>query len=199
MARGFKTEEQARVDRVMKGASLYPISTKAIKSIEEIARLSRQIERLGIGYLSSPQIRWLETGGLEAFKETKPLIYELIMEMKEKEDAVPFPVNLREVAELVQERIRERAKRGKVDRKWERIVVSAAEVDEILRFKKDPFFSRGEKTRVVVDTLVEILEEMYREEKKRHRVEEPEVKVALEVAKEWKRRFDKVWKYAAKK
>ena len=188
-----KVEKGNRIKRIMKEVlekkEIPALDAGRLRSIEELARLHREIEGLGLGYLSKSQIKWLYTGGFEAFKEAKPLIYKLLKEMEE----VPgvFPVNLRETAEEVQTRIRERAKEGKIDRKWEKAVVTPSEVEKILRFKIDPFFSRKEKTELIIKTLVEVLEEMYEKEKARHRVEEPEIKVALEVAKKWLERFEK--------
>jgi len=109
--------------------------------------------------------------------------------MKMEDVTGVFPVNLREVAESVQERIRERARKGELGEKWKKAVITPAEVDSILRFKRDPYFSKEEKTELIAETLVEVLEEMYEEEKARHRFEEPEIKVALEVAKKWLERF----------
>ncbi len=190
MARGFSRKEEREREKIAAEKILYHIPPNAVRSIEELARLSREVKGLGIGYLSKSQLKWLYYGGEEYLKVSKPLIYKLIQEMKGVHGA--FPVNLREVAEYLQERIRKKAKKGEVDEKWKRIVITASEVESILRFKRDPFFSKGEKTELMVDTLVEVLEEMYREEKKRHRKEEPEIKVALEVAKIWQERFRKV-------
>lgn len=180
-------ERKETMKRILEEKGVIAIPPNAVRSIEELAKLSREIRGLGIGYLSRSQIKWLYSGGFEAFQKTKPLIYKLLKEMEE----VPgiFPVSLREVAEAVQERIREKARRGEIDQKWEKVLVSAAEIDSILRFRRDPYFSKQEKTGLMAETLVEVLEEMYEEEKKRHRVEEPEIRVALEVAKKWLERF----------
>ena len=131
-----------KMERVLKKHGIPVLRNRELWSIEELARLSTEIEGLGIGYLSSSQIRWLYSGGFEAFKEAKPMIYELLKEMEK----VPcdFPVNLSEMAETVQERIREKAKRGEVDQRWEKIRVRASEIEVILRFKRDPFRSREE-------------------------------------------------------
>ena len=187
----FESKEKKRMkktaEEILKSLGTIRIPPNAIRSIEELAKIHREIEGLGIGYLSRSQIKWLEEGGMEVFKHTKPLIYNLLQEMWNKPGV--FPVNLREVAEKVQERIREKAEKGEISNEWKDIRVTPSEVDSILRFKRDPFFSKQEKTRLMAETLVEILGEMYQEEKKRHKIEEPEIKVALEVAKKWLQKF----------
>ena len=196
----FKTKEREKVERIMKKVleehGLVALPSNSLRSIEELAKLHRGIKGLGLGYLSRSQIKWLYSGGFEAYEKAKPTIYRLLKEMEE----IPcvFPVNLREVADIVQERIRERAKKGEIDKKWEKIVITPAEIESVLRFKRDPFFSKEEKTELMVETLVEVLEEMYKEEKAKHKVEEPEVKVALEVAKKWLDRFRKAQKLTSK-
>ena len=188
---GYKSEEAKKMEEEMRRISMEKgitnIPPRSIRSIEELAKLSREIEGLGIGYLSKSQLRWLYSGGLEIFRKTKPLIAHLIEEMEKRPGM--FPVNLRETAEMVQERIREKAKRGEIDKKWEKVAVTPAELDSILRFRRDPYLSKKEKTELMAEILEEILEEMYDEEKKKHRVEEPEIKVALEVVRKWLERF----------
>ena len=180
-------EMKKKADEILKALGTIRIPPNAIRSIEELAKLHREIEGLGIGYLSRSQIKWLEEGGMKVFEHTKPLIYKLLEEMWKKPGV--FPLSLQEVAEKVQERIREKARKGEIDGKWENIRVTPSEIDSILRFKRDPYFSKEEKTKFMAENLVEVLEEMYREEKKRHRVEEPEIRVALEVAKRWLQKF----------
>jgi len=186
-----KEEEKRRkkAEEILKSLGTIRIPPNAIRSIEELAKLSREIKGLGIGYLGRSQIKWLEEGGMEVFRVTRPLIYRLLKEMQN----VPgiFPINSREVAELVQERIRKKARKGKIDEKWKNIVVTASEIDSILRFRRDPFLCREEKIGLMAEALVEVLEDMYKEEKKKHNVEEPEIKVALEVANKWLSRFKK--------
>lgn len=188
---GFESPEEKerreKMKRILAEKGIVAVAPKVLKSIEELAKLSREIEGLGLGYLSRSQIKWLYSGGFDVYKETKPLIYNLLIEM-EKVGGV-FPVNLRNVAEIVQKRIRRKAREGVIDGKWKKITVSPSEIDAILRFKRDPYFSREERTKLMAEALVEVLEEMYQNEKKRHKVEEPEVKVALEVARKWLERF----------
>jgi len=181
MARKFASKEKREMEEILNQVldlvGVYNIPPNAIRSIEEIAKLSRFIEGLGYGYLSRSQMKWLESGGYMALKKAKPYIAKLVKELMGK--AGTFPVSLREVADRAQERAREKAKEGKIDKKWERIIITPAEVDSILRFKRDPYFSKGEKTRLTAEVLVEVLEEM----------KNPEVKPALEVAKIWLERF----------
>ncbi len=191
---GYKSEETRRMEeetqRILREKGVINIPPRSIRSIEELAKLSREIDGLGIGYLSKSQIKWLYSGGFEVFEKTKPLIARLLREMEKRPGM--FPVNLREVSEMVQERIRERARRGEIDKEWKNVVVSPSEIDSILRFKRDPYFSKKEKTELMAEVLEEVLEEMYKEEKGKHRVEEPEVKVALEVVRKWLERFRRV-------
>lgn len=182
---GKKRENRRKLEKAKKIIALN-IPSNSIRSIEDLARLSTEIP-IPIGYLSGSQIKWLEYGGMDYFKETKPYIYELLEKMKE----IPgiFPVNLSDLALEVRDRIREKAQNGEIDEKWKNIKVTPSEVDTILRFKRDPFFSHGEKTGLVAKTIVEILHQQYEEEKRKLKYEEPEVKVALEVAKRWLEKF----------
>ena len=180
-------ERREKMKKILEERGIVAVHPKVLRSIEELAKLSREIEGLGLGYLSRTQIKWLYSGGFDVYKETKPFIYNLLVEM-EKVGGVS-PVNLKNIAEIVQRRIRKKAREGVINRKWKKVTVSPSEIDTILRFKRDPYFSKKEKTKLMAETLVEVLEEMYLKEKKRHKVEEPEVKVALEVAKKWLERF----------
>ncbi len=188
---GFESPEEKerreKMKRILEERGIVAVPPKVLRSIEELAKLSREIEGLGLGYLSRSQIKWLYSGGFDVYKETKPLIYNLLIEM-EKVGGV-FPVNLKNIAEIVQRKIRKKAREGVIDGRWKKVTVSPSEIDTILRFKRDPYFSKEEKTKLMAETLVEVLEEMYQKEKKRHKIEEPEVKVALEVARKWLERF----------
>lgn len=188
--RRTKKEEEIMRRLERKKRAVSPIPLNSIRSIEELAKLSENIKGLGLGYLCRTQIEWLYSGGFEYFEETKPVIYELL----EKMEDVPgiFPLNLREMARMVEKKIRSKVRKGEIDKKWKDINVSAAELDTILRFKRNPFSSKGERIYLIAKALVEVLEEEYRKEKKRHKVEEPEIRIPLEVAKEWLRRTEVV-------
>jgi len=188
MAKEFARDEVRKREEILEKLDVFDLMhalpKNSIRSIEELARIQRLVPGLGFGYLSTSQQRWLMQGGYDLIKATKPRLAKLVEELMEKPGI--FPVRLVEVAELVQERIREKAKRGELPEKYKRAVVVPVEVDTILRFKKDPFYSRGEKTEAVAEALVEVLEDLYRKEKEKMKGEdEPDIKVALEVAKLW--------------
>jgi len=170
-----KTENMPR-EILEKLATLEQISKNSIRSIEEIAKLQRLIEGLGFGYLSPSQRKWLVSGGFDLLILQKPSLKPFLEELMKKKGE--FPVSIYRITEKVKDRMKEKAQKGEIPSKYKNVIVSPSEVEAILRFKKDPWKTKSEKTKILAQTLVEILEEEVKEN--------PRAKVVLEVAKKWK-------------
>ncbi|WP_461829985.1 hypothetical protein [Aquifex sp.] len=135
--RKIPEEEKAKV--------IGPITTKNLRSIEELAKIGMPFQ-----FLSKEQQRWLAFGGLEYFKKHKPYLYPVIKDMMERKAENPIPLSFEELSQMVAEKINEK--------------VYPAYVEKIVRWKLDPFYTESEKMIKIAKMLKEVLDELSKKE-----------------------------------
>ena len=138
--------------------------------------------KIGVPYKFFPKKlrEWLEEGGLEEIKKEMPITYEFIQEMDREIEIPPeFGLTTKFFRE-VQEKMREMGYLKEDE------VIYPTEIYNIFTFILNPFFSKSERPRHIVEAAIEVLKEKMKEEP-----EAEYLKYVYDVFKFWKKMNDK--------
>lgn len=146
-----KMNRKKKIPEEGKAKVISPITTKNLRSIEELAKIGMPFQ-----FLTKEQQRWLVFGGLEYFKEQKPYLYPVIKQMVDRKAENPIPLSFEELTDMVMSRLKEKTE------KEEKIY--PAYVEKIVRWKLDPFYTESKKMIAIAETLREVLNELSKKE-----------------------------------
>ena len=146
-----KMERKRKIPEEEKAKAIGPITTKNIRSIEELAKIGMPFQ-----FLTKEQQRWLVFGGLDYFRIHKPYLYPVIRQMVNRKAENPIPLSFEELADMVKKRLKE--KTGKEEK------IYPAYIEKIVRWKLDPFYTESEKMIAIAEVLNEVLDELSKKE-----------------------------------